>query len=125
MRSAYLALALAACSPAPRVAVPSSASPIEVRCENDPVVVHFDRRCASDADCALGSVTIDCCGTEQVVGIAAEERARWNEQVSLCGPNAGSCECVAEMSVADDGTRGERAAAVCREGSCTTTFAER
>lgn len=98
----------------------------EVDCsQNPPVFPSFDRSCNVSADCAIGTVQADCCGTLTVTGINASEQQRFDEAASLCAGQFPQCGCPAQPTRADDGTVATSTAGPivdCLAGTCSTTF---
>jgi hypothetical protein len=80
--------------------------------------------CASDSDCALGQIGVDCCGSERVTGVNAGDICSFLPAAGSCWQ--ATCDCAAQTTVADDGTTastaGETALVQCVQGQCTTTF---
>ena len=65
--------------------------------------VTYDKRCASDADCAVGFHLLDCCGSVIALGVARDEAARF-ARLDVCGSTA-TCKCAGRGILAEDGHR--------------------
>ena len=73
--------------------------------QNPPVFPSFDRSCLVAADCAIGTVQSDCCGTLTVTGINAIESQRFADAAAVCNSQFPDCDCRTQSTHADDGTR--------------------
>lgn len=86
----------------------------------------FDASCSTDADCGMTRHRLDCCGSYTVLGMRAEEIARFEAEEARCEPTVALCRCAARSDVATDGTSadvGFAAEVHCVSSRCATTFA--
>jgi hypothetical protein len=94
--------------------------------QNPPVFPSFDRSCTVAADCAIGMVQIDCCGSQIVTGINETEAQRFADAAALCNSQFPLCGCPTQSTRADDGTRegafSGPAIVQCVSNACQTTF---
>jgi len=88
----------------------------------------FDRSCATVDDCTNAVHQADCCGTQNPLGIALSERARFDAFESACVATYPGCGCPAMYPTADDGSTttsmqsAAEATLQCAAGVCTTTY---
>ena len=83
--------------------------------------LHFDRACATEADCALLNHRLDCCGSEAALGISANGWAGAQRLELACISSGPVCRCIAKQTVADDGKSFPEAASLklrCVAGRC-------
>lgn len=80
----------------------------------------FSRACKVAADCATVEHQIDCCGTHQVLGIAASERERAAAAEKAWAPKCPLCDCVARPTADDAGATGTAFGVRCTGGVCTS-----
>ncbi len=82
--------------------------------------------CVDDAGCAVAVVQLDCCGSLAETGIAGDAQRAVSFTNAQCAEALGECGCLAEPTVADDGTSAPNVATSanvqCVEGLCRTTF---
>jgi hypothetical protein len=81
-----------------------------------------NRACTSDADCAILTRVVDCCGTRQLIGVARADLARASDEERACGTRR-TCGCANAPTRLDDGSRVDREHEVrvaCRANVCTT-----
>ena len=85
----------------------------------------FDRACAADTDCAVIQHRLDCCGSEIELGVASSGLAADRRLEDTCvGPPR--CECLALLTVAEDGNKVLDPASVkvrCSAGRCVSFVA--
>lgn len=94
-----------------------------VMCNGDPPQFpEFDRTCAVDGDCAIVFHQLDCCGSFAAWGLNADAAKPFAEAEELCEAQLPECDCVAEPTVADDGSSGDNASILvaCDGGTCGT-----
>jgi hypothetical protein len=82
------------------------------------------RACASDAECTIQFVDIDCCGTQAVVGVATALTASLRAYEARCNPFQPTCSCAPGPALTDDGQRTMADASsirvACLGGRCST-----
>jgi hypothetical protein len=99
-----------------------------VRCTGtDPAFPSFDKRCASDADCALVTHTTDCCGGQVYMGIVHDEEERFAEAEAICSSQYPPCGCAAQGALTEEGTlvpwqNVGYIVVNCVEGECTSRY---
>ncbi len=87
----------------------------------------FDRTCVSDDDCTIALHETNCCGSLDVMGIAAAAAAVFAADEALCESMFPGCGCASGAVTTDDGAsapEGSAASAVvvhCVAGACTTS----
>lgn len=85
------------------------------------------RACTVDAECSVVFLNRDCCGTALATGVSVVDVPRAEAQERECPAVVARCECVAQPTVADDGST-ERSGPVsvrCVEKTCRTSFLPR
>lgn len=138
MRTLLTALLFAGCTgsttstpseptPTEGTEAPPSAS-VTAECAGTPTysLGSFETSCTADADCAMTRHRLDCCGSYAVLGLRADEVARFEAEEARCEPTVALCRCAARNDVATDGTSadvGFAAEVHCVRSECTTTFA--
>ena len=93
--------------------------------QNPPVFPSFDRSCTVAADCAIGTVQLDCCGSLTITGIASYEAERFAEAAAICDSQFPGCGCASQPTRADDGTHELNSGpgiVQCVANMCQTTF---
>jgi hypothetical protein len=84
----------------------------------------FSKACAVPADCAIGFHQINCCGTQQAIGIAASEQAAFAAAEATCASQYPGCGCAGGPTTAEDGKAADMGNAqiqvACTGGACTT-----
>ena len=80
------------------------------------------KTCATTADCAFASQTIDCCGSAHITGIAGFAKAAYDAAQEPCAATVAKCGCPPAPTTLDDGTSLGSGAVhvVCVGGACTT-----
>ena len=83
------------------------------------------RTCTVDTDCAAVLRNADCCGTLAATGVNVADRARYEEQERTCPTVQRNCRCMADDTIADDGSRVLAGVLTvqCLQGRCATSFA--
>ena len=95
-------------------------------CAVDEGDLAVEASCVNDDDCAFAAITLDCCGSEAVTGVAASAQRAIVNAEDECDDGFPDCDCLAEAPVADDGSTGTFGASpdfACVDGRCTTSFA--
>ena len=94
----------------------------EFQCQAGTVVAQTS--CATDDDCAVGQIALDCCGSQQVTGVNLNDICSFLPAAGGCFQEV--CDCVAQPSVADDGTHAADAQSTptvaCVNSVCTTSY---
>ena len=83
----------------------------------------FDKQCVSKADCAVVAHTIDCCGSEKLIGIHEGAVGEFNEAEALCDSQMPQCDCLPNPPVAEDGNSildANEVSLACNAGKCET-----
>jgi hypothetical protein len=87
--------------------------------------VTYDRSCASDADCMIGTHYLDCCGTVIALGINKSEVNVFVNDTGVCHQPP-TCRCLGHGVVAEDGRTSTDTAHMsdvavsCSGGACAT-----
>jgi hypothetical protein len=100
---------------------PDVATPV---CDVDAgMIVSGYKTCGGDSDCLVARHTLDCCGTEQYVGIAAALASAFAACETAWDNSLPDCGCMAGPTTAEDGVPvsgpGDVTVA-CVGGACTT-----
>lgn len=98
--------------------------PGPVLCDGNPKTFpEFDKQCASVDDCVKVAHTIDCCGSEKLIGINAGALAEFTDAEALCDEQLPQCDCVPNEAVAEDGNsvlNADQASLACTDNQCVT-----
>jgi hypothetical protein len=98
--------------------------PGPVMCDGDPKTFPaFDEQCDSKADCAAVLHTIDCCGSEKILGINKNAVDAFNEAEAACDQQYPECDCLPNPPIAEDGNSvldPSEAQLACNAGVCET-----
>ncbi len=82
------------------------------------------KACATDGDCTIRFVTLDCCGTQAFVGVASSQTALFASFEERCDPIMPVCGCDPGPALTDDGHMTAQNAATihvaCSSGLCET-----
>jgi hypothetical protein len=85
----------------------------------------FERACETATDCVAVEHQVNCCGTDVLLGIRADEQVAFDEAEATCRGMYPGCGCAEGPTTADDGTTADGVAGgrvECRENVCTSTF---
>ena len=76
--------------------------------------------CQANKDCTYVLHTVDCCGSQQAVGLTKVAKLGFEKAEAICGPKMAICDCAPKPVVAEDGvSAGEGLIAVqCEAGAC-------
>jgi hypothetical protein len=83
----------------------------------------LDKSCATDDDCFAGIHTLDCCGSQVVLGYSVSEQSSFDDYEADCTTRA-VCRCAADQPTIEGGqvtTDLELRRAVCSSGQCLGT----
>ena len=61
------------------------------------------KTCASDNDCAVVQVMVDCCGSQQAIGIAKFAAASFSAAQAICAKGGAVCDCMPLPTTQEDG----------------------
>ena len=80
------------------------------------------KTCATSADCAAVYKTVDCCGSQQVIGVANFAKAAYDKVLQSCNTQISLCDCVGKATTQEDSTAlGSNTPTVsCLNGQCLT-----
>ena len=62
------------------------------------------KACTADSDCSFVFKTIDCCGSQQVIGVTTFAKAAFDKVLQTCNTQISLCDCVGKPTVQEDGT---------------------
>jgi hypothetical protein len=80
--------------------------------------------CRADEECAVGWVSIDCCGTQRAVGVRKDALVDLEQRAKELPGYGFTCECLAKYTTLDNGTAMEDPSMIrvtCLEGACATS----
>lgn len=85
----------------------------------------YAKSCTGDADCVVKVHQINCCGTQEAVGVAASGAADFDAKEAACDATYPQCGCATMGTTAEDGTTNGNFSAdgipvKCEAGKCTT-----
>lgn len=81
------------------------------------------RSCATDHECTITFVTLDCCGAKAAVGLTASMYPLFVAYEHACNPIKAECDCDPGPAHTDDGDTTDDVDGLhvtCDEGQCTT-----
>jgi hypothetical protein len=86
----------------------------------------FRRDCETLADCALGVRTYNCCGSQLVTGVRADQLDAFNRAAQHCDSLFPACGCPSQATRADDGTVDDLSdwepSVTCQNHQCWSSF---
>jgi hypothetical protein len=83
----------------------------------------YPRGCSATAECEVGWLPLDCCGSMRAVGVRGDAREALEREAHDARPFAASCECLAAPTLLDSGQTADSAVDVvveCESHTCAT-----
>ena len=82
--------------------------------------------CTEPSDCRLVFHQVDCCGSQEALGINESEATQYQQLENMCVASEPTCDCIPEETVAQDGNSGPgyRIAVDCVGGQCESYVPE-
>jgi hypothetical protein len=101
----------------------ADAGPVVLCTGTTPTFPTFDKSCKTSTECAIASHQINCCGTHVATGIAAGEKAAFDQAELTCESQFPDCDCAQFPTTADDGKSELDGTIVvkCVAGTCKTS----
>jgi hypothetical protein len=81
------------------------------------------KACMSTSDCTQAPIYIDCCGSQQSIGVSVSEVQAFEALEMACNPIVPSCGCPSAPTIAEDGLSAPPDGSIlvgCNSGQCTT-----
>ena len=83
----------------------------------------FDKSCQGDDDCFTAIHIVDCCGTNEAVGLSFGEMGAFDAAEALCQMQSPRCDCPPGPTTTEDGKETynhDLIQVICESGMCTT-----
>jgi hypothetical protein len=81
--------------------------------------------CTADSDCVVKLLQLNCCGSQEAVGVASSGVAQYDVDAAACAASFPACDCGAAATKAEDGastldSSGADIPVKCQAGHCQT-----
>jgi hypothetical protein len=67
-----------------------------------PIPTEF-KTCASSGDCIQQLIYVDCCGSQEAIGVSVSQQQTFQAFEKACNPVVPACECKGDPTIAEDG----------------------